>query len=59
MKVRCPRKGCNYYASAEAAEDAMVDLQDHLREVHGIEETPDRIKASVEGGIKSQSGSRS
>jgi predicted small metal-binding protein len=58
MKVRCPRKGCNYYATAEAAEDAMEDLQDHLREVHGIDETPDRVKESVEGVIKSQSRSR-
>ncbi len=59
MKVRCPRKGCNYYATAAAAEDAMVDLQDHLREVHGIEETPDRVKENVEGAIKTQSRSRS
>jgi predicted small metal-binding protein len=35
MKVKCLRDGCNYYATAEAAEDAIADLQDHLREVHG------------------------
>lgn len=58
MKVKCPRKGCNYYATAEAAEDTMVDLQDHLREVHGIEETPDRIRKGIEGAIKSGSRSR-
>lgn len=58
MKVKCPRDGCNYYATAEASEDAMADLQDHLREVHGIEETPDRVKENVEGTIKTHSRSR-
>jgi predicted small metal-binding protein len=58
MKLNCPRKGCNYYATAEGAEDALVDLQDHLKEAHGIDEVPDSVKESVEGKIKTQSKSR-
>ncbi len=57
MKVRCPRKGCNYHATAETAEDAMEDLEDHLREVHGIDEAPDRVREHVEDVIKDRSRS--
>jgi len=58
MKVRCPRKGCNYVASAEAANDAMEDLKEHLRQVHGVEEVPDDVKEGIEGAIKTGSKSR-
>jgi predicted small metal-binding protein len=58
MKVRCPRKGCNYYTTAEAAEDAMEDLKSHLKEAHGLDDIPDDVKEAVEGTIKAQSRSR-
>lgn len=58
MKVKCPREGCNYYASAEGAEDAVVDMQEHLKEVHGTDESPEEIRKSLEGDIKNRSRSR-
>jgi predicted small metal-binding protein len=59
MKVRCPRKGCNYQADVDAAKDALEDLQAHLRQVHGIDEIPDDVKENIEGAIKTHSKSRS
>lgn len=59
MKVRCPRKGCNYQADVNAAKDAMEDLQLHLKQVHGVEENPEEIRKSVEGALKAESKSRS
>ena len=58
MKVRCPRKGCNYVTTAEAAKDAMEDMKEHLRQVHGIDHIPDSEKESIEGEIKTSSRSR-
>lgn len=57
MKVRCPRKGCNYQADANAAKDALEDLQDHLRQVHGVDEVPEELRESLEGPLKTRSRS--
>jgi predicted small metal-binding protein len=58
MKVRCPRKGCNYQTDANAAKDAMEDLQLHLKQVHGVDESPEEIRKSVEGPLKAESKKR-
>ena len=59
FKVRCPRKGCNYQVDADAAKDAMEDLQEHMRQVHGIDEMTAEDKGSLEGTLKAQIKKRS
>lgn len=43
---------------AQAAEDAMVELQEHLKDEHGEEEMPDRLREEIKGSIKSESKRR-
>ena len=58
FKVRCPRKGCNYQADVDAAKDARDDLQEHMRQVHGIDDMSSEDKESIEGALKTQLKSR-
>lgn len=57
-KVGCPREGCDYYVTAERAEDAMDDLREHLKMAHDINEIPDEVRESVAGKIRSASKAR-
>lgn len=55
--VRCPKQGCNYWAEAAGAKDAMEGLRQHMIEAHG-EEMPEEMGESLSGEIKAQQKSR-
>jgi predicted small metal-binding protein len=59
LKVRCPRKGCNYQADVDSAKDAIEGLQEHMRQVHGIDDMTAEDKESFEGTVKAQLKKRS
>lgn len=58
MGVRCPKRGCQFYAESAAAKDAMVAMQEHLREVHGEEDIPDEIKERLDADVKAYQKTR-
>jgi len=55
--VKCPKQGCNYWAEAASAKDAMLGLQEHMMEAHG-EELPQELGESIAGDIKAKQKSR-
>ncbi|WP_019178187.1 DUF1059 domain-containing protein [Methanomassiliicoccus luminyensis] len=57
-KVRCPQAGCEYYTTAEKAEDAMDDLREHMKMAHDMDDIPDDAKAAVDPKIKSMAKAR-
>lgn len=56
QKVRCPRAQSNYLTLAGAAEDAMIEIRDHLME--GTNKGLDDIRNCLEGEIKNRVRSR-
>lgn len=57
--MRYLRKGGNYQADDDAAKDAVVDLQERMRQVQGKKEMTTEDKESIEVTLKSQVKSRS